>query len=164
MIRRNRRADWRRIKSLRTYTIEEAASTLGLHRGTIRYWVKKCGLAAQMDQRPHLIYGSDLVAFLKGRREANRQKCGPGHLFCLKCRKPRTPAGNALDYEPFAPTQGTLVGICPICESLMRRFVMRSRLEIVGREFRVEFSPPQDSLRDTTMPRLNSYSLNENRQ
>jgi hypothetical protein len=34
---RNRRADWRRIKSLLSYTVDEAARTLGVHRGTVRH-------------------------------------------------------------------------------------------------------------------------------
>jgi len=32
MIRRNRRPDWRRIKTLRSYTIDEAANVLHVHR------------------------------------------------------------------------------------------------------------------------------------
>jgi hypothetical protein len=80
MTRRNRRPDWRRIKTLRSYTIEEAATALRVHPNAVRYWIKKCALPVFTDQRPHLIQGGDLVSFLKGRREAKRQSCGPGQF------------------------------------------------------------------------------------
>jgi hypothetical protein len=84
MTRRNRRPDWRRIKTLRSYTIDEAATALRVHRNAVRYWIKRCALPVFTDHRPHLIQGGDLVSFLKGRREAKRQSCGPGQFFCLK--------------------------------------------------------------------------------
>jgi transposase-like protein len=43
---RNRRADWRRIKAKYSYTVEEAARALNLHRNTVRNWVRRGGLAA----------------------------------------------------------------------------------------------------------------------
>jgi excisionase family DNA binding protein len=97
MIRRNRRPDWRRIKTLRSYTIDEAASALQVHRNAVRYWIKKCALPVMTDRRPHLIHGAELVAFLKHQREARRRKCEPGQFFCLKCRQPQTPAAGMVD-------------------------------------------------------------------
>jgi hypothetical protein len=133
MKRRNRRPDC-------SYTIEEAASLLQVHRNTVRYWIK-CGLPVFTDQRPHLIQGGDLVVFLKGRREANRQKCGPGQFFCLKCRRPQAPADGMVDYEPSTAARGTLVGICPACETLMYRFVSQARLAAIARHFNVQTTP-----------------------
>jgi hypothetical protein len=153
MTRRNCRPDWRRIKTLRSYTIDEAASALHVHRNAVRYWIKKSGLPVFVDQRPHLIQGGDLVAFLKERRKAKRQKCGPGQFFCLKCRQPRKPAENMVDYEPISSSRGVLVGMCPTCEALMRRFVSRARLAAIAHEFNVQVTPCQESLRDTGQPR-----------
>ena len=73
MIRRNRKPNWRRIKTLRSYTIDEAAKALGVHRNTIRHWIKKSGLRAFTDQRPHLIQGGDLVACLQAFANERRQ-------------------------------------------------------------------------------------------
>ena len=114
MIRRNRRPDWRRIKTLRSYTIDEAARALHVHRNAVRHWIRHCGLPAITDRRPHLIHGADLVAFLKARRAANRRRCAPGEFFCLKCRQPRRSAGGMVDYQAITPTRGVLVGLCPV--------------------------------------------------
>ena len=98
MIRRNRKPNWRRIKTLRSYTIDEAAKALGVHRNTIRHWIKKSGLRAFTDQRPHLIQGGDLVACLQG--AASKRRCGPGQFYCVKCRQPQRSAEGMVDYEP----------------------------------------------------------------
>ena len=155
MIRRNRRPDWRRVKTLRSYTIDEAAARLDVHRNAIRYWIKKGGLPVSNDRRPHLIQGGDLVAFLKGRRKAKRHRCGPGQFFCLKCRQPRPPAGSMVDYRPITDSRGTLVGMCPTCGTLMQRFVSLARLAEITRHFDLQVAHRQESLRDTDMPSLN---------
>jgi len=157
MIRRNRRPDWRRIKTLFSYTIDEAAAALHVHRNAVRYWIKKCGLPAFTDRRPHLIQGADLVTFLRSRREARRRKCGPGQFFCLKCRTPRTAAEGLLDYRGISATRGALVGICPVCETLMHRFVSRARLPAISREFNAQIGQVEESLRDTPHPLLNCH-------
>jgi Helix-turn-helix domain len=163
MTRRNRRPDWRRIKTLRSYTIDEAATVLRVHRNAVRYWIKRCALPVFTDQRPHLIQGGDLVSFLKGRREAKRQSCGSGQFFCLKCRQPRIPAQGMVDYRPITASRGSLVGMCPICETLMHRFVSQPRLAAVLREFNVQIALRQESLKDTAKPRVDCHLSNENR-
>ena len=157
MIRRNRRPDWRRIKTLRSYTVVEAATTLQVHRNAIRHWIKKGGLLASTDRRPHLIHGADLVAFLKERRAARLRRCGPGQFFCLKCRKPQPPAGNMVDYHPITASRGTLVGMCPACSTLMRRFTSRARLAVVAGHFDIQVTDLQPSLMDTSMPALDCH-------
>jgi excisionase family DNA binding protein len=157
MKRRNRRPDWRRIKTLRSYTIDEAATALQVHRNAIRHWIKNGGLPASTERRPHLIHGGDLVAFLKQRRAATRRKCGPGQFFCLKCREPQSPAGGMVDYHPITASRGTLVGMCLTCGTLMRRFVSRAQLAAAARHFDVQVAHPQESLMDTAMPAQNCH-------
>jgi hypothetical protein len=137
MKRRNRRPDWRRIKTLRSYTIDEAARLVQVHRNAVRYWIKS-GLPVFADRRPHLIQGGDLAAFLKERRQAKKHKCGPGQLFCLKCRLPRSPADGMVDYQPSTPTRGILVAICPVCETIMHRFTSQARLSDIAANLNVQ--------------------------
>src|ERR1700732_5514679 len=85
MTRRNRRPDRRRVKALRSYTIDEVTRTLEVHRNTVRHWIK-AGLPVIDGKRPILILGADLAEFLWRRREAHRQPRRAGQKFCLKRR------------------------------------------------------------------------------
>src|ERR1700731_4052842 len=109
MTRPNRRPDRRRVKALRSYTIDEVARTLKVHRNTVRHWIK-AGLPVIDDKRPILILGSDLAEYLLRRREARRQPCRAGQMFCLNCRKPQEPAGQMADFAASSGTTGALVG------------------------------------------------------
>ena len=120
------------MKLLRSYTIDEVARTLGVHRNTVRHWIK-AGLRVIDDKRPILILGSDLAGYLLRRREARRQPCRAGQMFCLKCRKPQEPAGRMADFVASSATSGALVGICPACNRLIYRRVSVARLsEVAG--------------------------------
>ena len=61
-----RRPDWRRIKSHRSYTVNECAEGLGVHKNTLRAWIKD-GLPVLSAGRPLLILGANLKAFLEER-------------------------------------------------------------------------------------------------
>lgn len=109
-----------RIKLHRNYTVEEAARVLGIHKNTVRNWLKH-GLLAIDDTRPAVILGWVLREFLERRRAAARSKCPPGHFYCLRCRTPRRPAEGMADYSPFSPTVGNLKGLCEVCGAWMNR-------------------------------------------
>jgi MerR HTH family regulatory protein len=56
----------RRIKIHRTYTVEEIARVLDVHKHTVRRW-EKVGLLAIDDHRPKLFRGPDVHVFLGAR-------------------------------------------------------------------------------------------------
>jgi excisionase family DNA binding protein len=151
MKRRNGRPDGRRVKSLRSYSIDEIARLLGVHRNTVRHWIRK-GLPVVDDRRPSLILGSELRAFLTRQRNARRQSCQPGQIFCVKCRKPREPFGKEADYVPSSPTAGALVGLCPVCGTLIYRRSSHARLAVVKGALDVQIKRPQSRIGDTTDP------------
>jgi excisionase family DNA binding protein len=160
MKRRNCRPDRRRIKSLRSYTFEEAARDLGVHRNTVRHWVK-AGLQVIRDKRPYLIVGGDLAEFLTQRREARRQPCQPGQMYCLKCRKPQEPAGRMADFEASSATAGALVGICPACQRLMYRRVSVARLSEAAGALDVRTRQAQPRIEDTANPDVSCHLPHE---
>jgi hypothetical protein len=99
-----------------------------MHPNTIVNWVKRDGLPALTDQRPHLVLGRDLIAFL-GNKSASRQQLRPGEFFCLGCKAPRRPAGGMLEDISIGCGSANLRAICPCCSGLMHRRVARSKLE-----------------------------------
>lgn len=139
-----RQIDARRIKIHRTYTVEEAAESLGAHKNTIRAWLKM-GLKTVDDRRPALIRGVDLKTFINARRQEGKQACRPGELYCVKCREPRNPAGHMVDYLSVTSTSGNLRGICPICETLMHRRVSKVAMEAICVDLEVNFRIARDA-------------------
>jgi excisionase family DNA binding protein len=152
---RNRRADWRRIRSHLSYTYEEAARVLSVHRMTVRHWVKHCGLPVLAEKRPHLIQGETLKTFLRDRRTSRKRKCGAGEMFCLKCRAPRRPVEGLLEHRTYSGTRGAIVGLCPDCGTLMHRFVSARRTAAVASDFHVQIGHRDESLVDSATPSPN---------
>ena len=138
----------RLAKIHRNYTVEEVAGVFGIHRNTVREWVKR-GLPTNDDRRPMLILGRDLAAFLRARRTRNRQTCKPGEIYCVRCRAPKAPAGDMADYQPVTETLGNLIGICSGCETMMYRRVSRAKLEQVCGK--LDITMPQ------ALPRIGDY-------
>ena len=124
---KRRRLNPRLAKIHRNYSVEDAARLYGVHRNTVRNWIKQ-GLKTCDTKRPILILGRDLAAFLQARRARNKRPCGPSQLYCMRCRVPQAPAGAMVDYQPLTATSGNLVAICPACGALMYRRASLAKL------------------------------------
>ena len=124
-----RHPNYRLAKIHRNYSVPEAARLLGVHRNTVREWIRR-GLATTDGRRPLLILGSELAAFLLARRQRNKRPCLPGQMYCVRCRMPREPAGGMAEYQSVTATMGSLVGICPVCETIIYRRVSLAKLAV----------------------------------
>jgi len=144
-----RHPNHRLVKIHRNYTAGEVAVVLGIHKNTVRAWIK-AGLPTIDEKRPVLILGNELIAFLQARRAKKRKPCEPGQLYCVKCRSSKFPAARMADYVSLSEEVGNLVAICPDCDCLMHRCVSLTRL----REFLgiMDISFPQ------ALPRLREIS------
>ena len=109
---RKRRPNYRLVKIHRSYTVEEVARLLGMHKNTVRAWVK-AGLPTCDGKRPTLILGSDLAAYLQARRTKNKRPCKPGEIYCVRCRAPKGPAGEWWITQPMSETNGQPRGHLP---------------------------------------------------
>lgn len=123
-----RHPNHRLVKKIRTYAVEEVARLFGIHRNTVRRWIK-VGLQTIDKKRPILILGSDLVQFMLAQRARHKQSCLPGQFFCVRCRAPKLCAGGMADYSPINEKIGRLMAICPDCNSIMNRFVSATKLK-----------------------------------
>lgn len=117
-----RRPNPRLVKIHRSYTVGEAARVCGVHKNTVRRWIKE-GLECCDTRRPTLILGCVLRAFLEHKRAKHRRALKPGEIYCVKCRAAQRPDQGFVDLEPYTDKVGNLVGICPTCESLIYRRV-----------------------------------------
>lgn len=135
---KTRRPNPRLVKIHRNYTVEEIAMLFGIHKNTVREWIKQ-GLPVCDDRRPVLVLGCDLRDYLQARRIRNRRPCQPGELYCLRCRHPRKPAGNMADFVPITPKVGNLVAICPACEAIMNKRIGMAKLELIRAQIDITF-------------------------
>ena len=77
---RRRRPNHRLVKIHRTYTVEEIVDLFGVHKNTVRHWVKD-GLTTTDDKRPMLILGHVLVAFLKAPASKTNRLASRGNFI-----------------------------------------------------------------------------------
>jgi hypothetical protein len=152
---RKRHPNPRLAKIHRNYTVDEVAHLFGIHKNTVRDWVKR-GLPTSDGRRPMLILGRELVAFLTARRTKNKRTCQPGEIYCVRCRAPRAPAGDMVDYEPVTATLGNLVAICSACETMMYRRVSLAKLAQVRGDLDVTMPQALEHIGESAQPTVNS--------
>lgn len=150
-----RRPNPRLAKIHRSYSVEEIACLFGIHKNTVREWVK-AGLPTCDRKRPMLILGWELVAFLQARRTKNKRPCQPGEIYCVRCRAAKSPAGDMAEYQSITDTSGNLMGICPNCELMIYRRVSLAKLEQVRGKMNVTFSEAQGQVSERIQPTVNS--------
>jgi Helix-turn-helix domain len=144
-----RRPDHRPVKVHCSYLIEEAADVLHVHKNTVRAWIRT-GLPLVDRKRPYLIRGEDLIAYLKRRHAQNKRPCGPGQIYCLRCRTPQTPGGDMADYVARTDRTGDLIGICPRCEMMIYRRISWAHFAEVCGTLEVRITQPHLRLSEGT--------------
>lgn len=135
---RKRRPNYRLVKIHRNYTVEDVARLFGIHKNTVRAWVK-AGLPTCDGKRPILILGRELAGYLKARRTKNKRPCQPGEFYCLSCRAPKQPAGDMADYLPITERMGNLEGICPDCGAMIYRRASLAKLDQIRGKLDITF-------------------------
>lgn len=150
----SRRYNPRLAKIHLNYTVEEVASLYGIHRHTVRNWIT-AGLPALKEQRPLLILGVDLLAFLHARRTKNKRTCRPGEIYCVRCRTPKRPADKMADYQPTTEKLGALIGICPDCGKLMYRRASFAKLDQIRGDLEVKITQAQSHINESHQPSVN---------
>jgi hypothetical protein len=149
-----RRLNHRLVKIHRNYTIEEIARLFSVHKNTVRNWVTQ-GLLTIDDGKPILILGSALRLFLGDRRQRARQHCGPGEMYCVRCRAVKRPDGNFAEYLPISADWGNLRALCPDCESLMHRRVNLADLDQIRDGLEILLPDAPTHISDSRSPSLN---------
>jgi len=150
-----RRVNPRLAKIHRSYTTDEVARLFGVHKNTVRAWVKQ-GLPTTDDKRPILILGCELQTFLEARRAIHRRKCLPGEMYCVRCRSPKAPAGGMAEYQPVTASLGNLIAICPDCEAIMNRRASLAKIERIRDQMDITMPQARQHIDERTPPCVNS--------
>ncbi|MXO66585.1 helix-turn-helix domain-containing protein [Altericroceibacterium endophyticum] len=119
-----KRINPRLAKKHRAYTVQELAEKLGVHKHTVRGWLKK-GLPAISDAKPTLIHGAQFQEWWAKQRKVAKRPCKPGQMYCFKCRELTRPALGMVEYTATNAATGNLKAICETCDTMMHQ---RARL------------------------------------
>tara|TARA_R110000823_G_scaffold28045_91_gene81729 strand:+ start:3334 stop:3804 length:471 start_codon:yes stop_codon:yes gene_type:complete len=152
---KTKRPNPRLVKIHRNYTVEEIACLFGIHKNTVRSWIKM-GLPVTDNCRPQLILGSELAAFLGARRNKNKRSCTMDELYCLRCRCPQKPEGNMAYCRAVTDKVGNLEALCPVCEAIMNKRVSLAALPQICAQIDITFEQPLKHIGDSNQPNLNS--------
>ncbi|MFK5949179.1 MAG: helix-turn-helix domain-containing protein [Methylococcales bacterium] len=125
----SKRINPNKVKIHRSYTVEEVACLLPVHKNTVRIWVKDGGLPVCDSQKPMLILGRVLREFLQSKNKKKKHKCKPNEMYCLRCKSPQKPAENMVDYEPITEVTGRLIALCSCCECVINKYTSLANLE-----------------------------------
>jgi helix-turn-helix protein len=143
------------VKIHRSYTVEEVADLLSVHKNTVRIWIKE-GLTVNDNKRPTLILGSELKAYLQSKRRKNKHKCKPFEIYCVRCRSPQLPAHKMVDYEPLTASTGSLVGLCPTCNGIIYKYFSVANIEQINDKLDITLPKALKHINESVNPLLNS--------
>lgn len=145
------------VKLNRTYDASQLAACCDVHKNTVLNW-RKAGLEPIDSSKPIVFHGSMVREFLRKRSAERKQPCGPGKLYCLRCRAPRKPALKFVEYVPLTARSGNLRAFCGTCEAVMHRKVRRVDLAENMPGLDVQFWERSLRLTGNPSPSLNCVS------
>nr|WP_298931360.1 helix-turn-helix domain-containing protein [uncultured Erythrobacter sp.] len=149
-----KRINPRLAKLHRSYSVSELADVLGVHKHTVRGWLKK-GLLPIDGAKPTLILGSEFQAWWAKQRKAAKRPCAPGQMYCLRCRLPKAPALGMLEYAATNAATGNLKAMCETCGTMMHRRTQMADIPFVMPGLRVERTLAPSSIVERTHPSPN---------
>jgi hypothetical protein len=150
----SRRGNPQRVKLHRIYSASDLAACLGVHKNTVRHWVAN-GLEAIGTDRPALFHGTTVRAFLAKRNASRKRPCPPGTLYCFRCRQPRAPALDMVEFTISKAATGNLSALCGTCGTLMHRRARAASISTIMPNLEVQIRQAGGRLIERRSPSLN---------
>ncbi len=150
-----KRINPRLAKIHRSYSVIELATIFGVHKHTVRGWIRG-GLPTADSIRPVLILGRDFQDWWSDRRKAAKRPLKPGQLFCLKCREPKAPALAMVECVVTNITTGNLKAMCETCGTMMHRRTRLTDIAITMPDLTVQRREASPRLMERASPSLNT--------
>ena len=91
--------DLRHLRSKYSYTIAELAKLIEVQPATIQRWINLGGLKKIDHVLPIMIFGQELINFLKHRQTKDKKKLEVHEIFCCKCFDRTVPTRQSIRIE-----------------------------------------------------------------
>tara|TARA_A200000113_G_scaffold211980_1_gene213129 strand:- start:2878 stop:3393 length:516 start_codon:yes stop_codon:yes gene_type:complete len=128
----------KRVRYWLVYDIDDICtlfSDLGLHPQTVRAWVKR-GLKTIDNGKPALIYGNNLIAFLKAQNTENKCITEFDEMFCMGCKDARPIYQNKIKVDQKTNVL-SVSGLCRCCKTKMYQNYKLSDFSALRKTFKV---------------------------
>ncbi|MCG3884712.1 helix-turn-helix domain-containing protein [Photobacterium leiognathi] len=133
----SRRNSPNRIKSHRNYTVIELSEALGVHPKTVRNWLR-VGLPVADEKRPLLINGTDVKIYLKQKRKTYMHQCELDEMYCFKCKQPKKPNTESLQFFTKPAGMVQMMGRCIECGCKANKYVSSRDLKSICQKLNVK--------------------------
>ena len=121
----------------------------------MRNWIRS-GLKLIDKQRPHMVHGSDLIAYLNDKQSKRKHKCKPNEFYCFKCRIPRPAWEGIIDIEIKNENLLQLSGLCFTCSTKVFKAGSVNKLPEYVKTFSVQTMQGRHII-ESTHPSLMCY-------
>jgi RNase P subunit RPR2 len=157
----------RRVRYWQTYDVDDICalfSDLGIHPQTVRAWVKRGLKTTDKGKTPTLIYGNDLITYIKLQNSKSKCKTAFDEMFCVKCQDARNIFQRNVTVKQKAKFL-QVSGTCRECKTTMFQNYKMNDLPKIKRIFHVvgvlELYDCADSTSKTHLSPYNITPVNE---
>ena len=116
--------------------MEEVANTLKVHVQTVRTWIKDEGLKIIDNRQPFLIYGFELIEFIKKQNHKGKCKTPFDQFYCMSCKDARPALQNTIAFVQ-KPNGLCVKAVCRTCKSKMNKTYKLNDFQKLKRAFNV---------------------------
>jgi len=125
------------IKETLSYSTQEIATRLNVHKRTVQDWYKQ-GLPRIDDRKPSLVLGADLKDFLKQRRVKRKRKCRKNEFYCMKCKEPRQSRNNLVNIRFLSSSRLMVIGLCVQCHTRINKIGSIKNIDEITKIFAIQ--------------------------
>jgi len=125
------------IKETLSYSTQEIADLLSIHKRTVQEWHKE-GLPRIDSRKPFLVLGSNLKEFIRSRQNKRKQKCRINEFYCMKCKEPRQSRNNLVDIRFLSASRLLVIGLCVQCHTRINKIGSIKNIDEITKIFAIQ--------------------------
>jgi hypothetical protein len=125
-----------KVKYAHSYDKDDICALFDLHPQTVQAWINKRGLVTIDNKKPLLVYGWDLIQFLKIQNDKGKCPTNFDQMYCCKCKLARPIFRKAIKFEQ-KPNGLFVQAQCRQCKSVMSQNYKLTDFQKLKRTFNV---------------------------
>lgn len=118
----------RLLEHYRCYSVADLAELFDTNQQTVLKWITH-SLKAIDGQKPYLVFGADMIAWIKRFMPAKKRKSDPKIVYCVKCRDKvlfdykNSWVKNKQEKKTFLQSR------CPKCQAIVNKVLPKKKVD-----------------------------------